>query len=213
MTPSINRYFELVNTRPQEFVNHGEIDIILDREELLRYSEENNRTLGVIYESRFHIFIVDLVRDKKGNVFCYERLLKTNPGGVVILTLHHGNFVLLKQYRHAMRDFQYAFPRGFGELKIDGLQNAKKEMSEELKSNTDNYALLGTVIADSGVCGNEVQVYKCDITDEVATSDSEGIVGGIEVTAAEIQEMIQNRQITDGFTLAALQLYQNSKSN
>ncbi len=207
MEKSINRYFEFLQSHPEEFVNCGELDIILDRDAIIDYSIQNNRQLGVIYASKYHIFIVDLVRDKKGNLFCYERLLNTTPGGTVILTLHNDKFVLLKQYRHAMRDFQYAFPRGFGEIGLSNLKNAQKEMSEELQNDSTNYAFLGKVIPDSGVCGNEVFVYKCDITDIVRTSDTEGIVGGIEVSPEEIRQMICDGKITDGFTLAALQLY------
>lgn len=206
---ALERYFALTRTRPEEFSNNGEFDIILDYDTLLQYSQEHDHMLGVIYESKYHIFVVDLVRDKKGNVFPYERLLKTIPGGVVILTMHQGNFVLLKQYRHAMRTYQYAFPRGFAELNLTSVENAKKETSEELKSTTDNFIYLGTVIADSGVSGNLVQVYKCEIVDDIAVENVEGITGIIEVSEEEFRNMVYNHDITDGFTLAAITLYRS----
>jgi ADP-ribose pyrophosphatase len=198
-----------MKARPEEFINSGELDIIIDYDTLLKYCEDNNRALGVVYESKYHFLVVDLVKDKNDKVFAYERILNTNAGGSVILTMHNGNYVLLKQYRHALRKFQYAFPRGFAELNITGEKNARKEASEELNSQTDNYTFLGKVVADSGLEGNYVDVYKCDIVDEVLASNTEGITGAIEVSECELKNMIQNNEITDGFTLSALALYKN----
>lgn len=202
---TLDRYYKLMSERPKDFKNHGEIDIILNRSELEAYQKENNVTLGVIYESRFHLLLVDLVRDINGTVFTYERMLNAVPGGTVMVTVHNGKFVLLKQYRHAMRDFQYAFPRGFKELGLTSLENAKKELSEELNNTTANYEKLGAVVADSGLCGNIVDVFKCEIVDDLFFKvKTEGIVDILEVTDEELTKMIHNNQITDCFSLAAI---------
>ena len=122
-----------------------------------------------------------------------------------MVTVHNGKFVLLKQYRHAMRDFQYAFPRGFKELGLTSLENAQKELSEELNNTTAKYKKLGSVVADSGLCGNIVDVFKCEIVDDlVFTVKTEGIVNILEVTEEELTKMIYNNQITDCFSLAAI---------
>lgn len=110
--------------------------------------------------------LVDLVKDSKGDVFAYERIVHTATGNaIVVIPKYHNKYLLLKQFRHAIRTEQYAFPRGFGEDGLTGEENAKKELSEEInaiiKENSLTY--LGKTVSDSGLCGDNVLVYQCEV--------------------------------------------------
>ena len=49
----------------------------------------------------------------------------------VCVPVFEGRFVLLRQYRHAIREFQYGFPRGFGEAGVSVEENVREEIQEE----------------------------------------------------------------------------------
>lgn len=208
---SLNKYFDLIKKRPYEFID-GEIQIIIDRNKLNQYEYENNCDLGLIYESPYHILIKDLVcSDNK--IFVYERLLKRNPNNaVVIIPVYNGKFVLIKQFRHALRDFQICFPRGFGEQGISVIENAKNELSEELSCKILSCDVLGKIVADSGICGDKVSICFCDITEPNINSGYEGIKSIEILSLNEIVELVNKNIINDGFSLSALNLYM-SKHN
>lgn len=202
-----NRYKELMVERPYEFTNIdgvGSLSVLTDESRVLEYENTHNVTIGVVYESKYHLLLVDLVENENGDVFTYERLLKrVATGAVVIIPQFEGKFLLLKQFRHAIRDYQLSFPRGFGEDEISVEENASKELSEELGAVANNFVKLGNVIADSGICGNSVSVYKCNVISFENDIHDEGISSVVEVSEQEFQHLINMGKITDGFTLAA----------
>lgn len=219
MNEELKKYFDFMQKRPEEFIKSDLLSIITDEDFIEKYCLENNVRIGVVYESRFHIMVVDLVKDNKGRVFTYERIINTVPGGTVMLTLHNGKYVLLDQFRHALRNKQYAFPRGFRELGISSLENAKKEISEEIhihdKESDVSYKFLGKVVADSGLSGNIVDIYCVIINnseEKLYSKDTEEIIASIEVTDEKFQDMVHEGIITDGFSLSAYSLFKAKKN-
>lgn len=214
MTNELKRYYSLIKERPDEFIQNDNLQIITDEEIIDDYCKQHNVKIGVIYESKYHLLVVDLVKDNKERVFTYERIINTICDETVMLTLHNGKFVLLNQFRHATRNFQYAFSRGFKEVGIFSLDNAKKEMGEEVHTEKSeiSYSLLGKVIADSGLNGNVVDVYVARISDnhgKLYANDTKGIIDCIEISEKEFLEMVKNGKILDGFTLSAYSLFKS----
>lgn len=203
------RYLELKNERPDIFANNGSIHIVLDETIVAEYQEKNNRKIGVVYESPYNILIVDLVYEEEGEYFAYERLVPAvETGAVVMIPIYKGSFIVLKQYRHALRDYQYAFPRGFGEKGLTPQENCKKELKEEIGGQVIKAEYLGEVTPDSGVQGNIVSVYACELSSYAYDIRSEGICDIMEINQSQIKDMVAKGNITDGFTLAALSIYE-----
>ncbi len=203
---SLTKYLDLIKKRPEEFVNvagNGSLEIITDKNILTQYIEDNNTVLGVIYESRYHILLVDLVKDCNGRIFQYERLLKQTPGGSVIVPVYKGKFILLKQFRHSMRKETLCFPRGFQEPDLTPEANAANELREELGVEDFKLRFLGNVVADSGVCGNEVAIYYAELNEKPFFKRTEGITQLIEMD----EEELGKSDISDGFTLSGIALY------
>lgn len=202
------RYLELKQERPDLFNDNGTIHIVMDESIVAAYQEKNNCKIGVVYESAYNIMVVDLVYEEEGKYFAYERLVPAvESGAVVILPIYDGSLLLLKQYRHALRDYQYAFPRGFGEKGITVEENLRKELKEEIGGEVINIEYLGQVSPDSGVQGTVAEVYACELSVYDKDSKSEGICEILEVAPLELKKWISAGKITDGFTLAALGLY------
>ncbi|MBQ8804716.1 MAG: NUDIX hydrolase [Tyzzerella sp.] len=201
------KYKKLMAERPQHFISSKELEIITDEKLVTDYENRTGKTIGVNYESKYRIMVVDLAYDGK-KYFAYERLLPAvDTGAVVIVPMYNGNFVLLEQFRHALRGHQYAFPRGFASEGYSAEENCRKELQEELGCETKEVVFLGTVVADSGLSGDKVSVYVCTIDSYEEYQGYEGICSTIELTPEEFTNYITKGKINDGYSLSAYAMY------
>lgn len=203
---TIDKYLCLMKERVSDFVD-GEFKIISDKQTLMKYEKENECHLGVVYESQYHIMVKELVF-VNGGLCEYERILKCNTGNaVVVIPVYNDKFVLLNQFRHATRGYQLCFPRGFGERNLSSYENSEKEIKEELKCDVLSNKIIGTVVADSGICGERVFVHLCEITQPRTMCNYEGIKNIHCVDKENLSLLIHSGKITDGYTLSAVCLY------
>ena len=73
-------------------------------------------------------------------------------GAVVIIAKHQGKCLLIKKFRHSIRDTQICFPRGYSENGKDKYQVVQRELKEELNTESVNRPILiGEIIVDSGL--------------------------------------------------------------
>ncbi len=209
------RYMELREQRPAAF-QQGMLEIITDPDTVDAYCETTGKRLGVLYESPYHLLVVDLVRQVaegdaagSGKPFSYERMLPAvASGAVVAIPVYQGRFVLLRQYRHALREYMLSFPRGFGEVGISGRDNLCKELHEEIGAQeVKNIKRLGTVAADSGILGTKAEVFCCEVDCLCSRKGYEGIESLELLSQSELSDKIRAGAISDGFTLAAFALY------
>ena len=203
-------YLDLAEERPELFKASSRLLIIMDYESVQQFEANTGKKIGVVYRSAYNLLVMDLVENMKGECFAYERLIPAvKKGAIVSIPVYDGRFVLLKQYRHAMRAFQYAFPRGFGEEGLSAGENLQKEIKEETGADVKKINYVGTVIADSGIGSNEVDVFACEITEPQLKLHYEGIEAMELLTEKELVEWIAEGRITDGFTLSGYALYKS----
>lgn len=210
---AIERYKLLTIERPEEFrpSDKGLIRIVTDMNTLEKWQAENpDRPIGVVYESKFHLMVVDLIDGGGGKYYTYERILEQNPGAAVVMPITEDNkIVLLKQFRHAMREEQLQLPRGFGTAKMTAEENARKEAGEEIGADDEKPIELGTVVANSGLSGVRVKVFLFKINDYRTVYGKEGIVEANAYSKEEFKNLVKEGKINDGFTLSAWTLYEN----
>lgn len=202
-------YQKLMEERPAAFVGKiGEdcmLEIVTDLDAICDFEEKTGQTIGVAYKSAYSMMVVDLVKDTKGRMFGYERQMPAVArGAVVCLTRWQGKYILIRQYRHSLRAYQYAFVRGFGEAGLSAAENAEKELQEELAAADITTRYLGSMVADSGASGGMVDVFACEISDWKYTEGYEGIKDAVVLAEEEMKAWIREGKITDGYTLAAL---------
>ena len=182
--------------------------VVTDRAAVMQFeTSAQGRPIGIAYSSPYNRLLVDLVEDAQGRRFAYERVLPTAKNAVVVVPRFEGKFVLLRQFRHALRTFQWAFPRGYGEAGVSAQDNAAKELFEELRVRPlAPPRHLGSVVPDSGLSGGRAEVFVCDIPSPQPEVGYEEIEGYTCVSPAELDALVQGGEIDDGFTLAALTL-------
>ncbi|MDE6785361.1 MAG: NUDIX domain-containing protein [Ruminococcus sp.] len=206
----IIQYLDFIKEYGLPYKTSDIMRIITDYDELVTYSDVHNVNLGLIYKSNYNIFVVDLVENVRGERFTYERIVKTRRGNsVVVVPMIEDKFVLLKQFRHTLGNYQFAFPRGYGEPDISVEDNVKKEISEELNASASEIEIIGKVVADSGICGEAVNVIRCKINQLHVDGIYEGIKTYYLMSSTEINQYIKSGLITDGFTLSAWSILKN----
>jgi ADP-ribose pyrophosphatase len=127
----------------------------------------------------------------------------------VAIAVHQGRFILLQQYRHAIRQAQYSFPRGYAEPEDTPAENARRELREELHAVIKKEPVfLGRIAADSGLTSCQAYVYLVEIASLNTSVGHEGILNHVAVTPSELKAWIHDKKITDGFTLGAFALYE-----
>ncbi len=210
-TAAWQKYLLLMKERPDDFAQ-GPLEIVTDAGLVDRFYEENRKELGVLYRSPYHILVVDLVRDMedRDRLFAYERLLPAADGAAVVaVPVYNGKFILLCQFRHAVRKDVLAFPRGFGENGLGSEDNLKKELKEELQvDQVEDIRPLGSIAADTGSLSGQADVYFCRVSRPRIRQGYEEIEELVYADEAGLRQMIARGEIIDGFTLAAFALYQ-----
>lgn len=205
---SIIRYLELVAKYPHAFNQNKLLPIILDSTLLEHYCKKYQTQLGVIYESSFYIFVVDLIQRSDGHYYPYSRIINPRTtNGIVIVPTYQDNFILLKQFRHGTRNYQLEFPRGYSEINVLPIDNVSKELFEEIGAHTSHIQHLGNIISDSGLNGGLVDVFLAEITQLGHLSKDEGIEDILIVSKSELKKMVESNIIKDCFTLSALLKY------
>lgn len=201
------------SSHPEAFTPSAEIPIAdtNDRDtlrELVRFSELHHQAFGVIHQSRYNTVLVDPVTKPDGTFYPFERVLPTAGNGIVIVARRAGKFILLRQYRHALRKEQYSFPRGYAEPDATPAENVRRELTEELHA-VLRYApqSLGFLEPDSGLTSRRTEVFLAELDDYAASIHHEGILEVREASLKEMKRLILDGILSDGYTIGALELW------
>lgn len=213
-----DRYFALMRDRPDLFANppNAPITIVLDEEEIRAVEAHMAEQLaakglprewaqvGVTYEDQYLMLLRDAVRFQDGTPGTYIRSVAPAGGvpGVIVLPVCKGNALLLRHFRHGARSWLLEFPRGFGEAGFTGDENARRELGEEIAGRVARLVPLGPLHIDGG-SGQVDELFYAELDGYGAHDQMEGIAEVIAVPLPELDRMVAEAEITDGFTLAA----------
>ncbi len=233
-----DRYREWIAKKPGWFRNPDGpvgIHIATDPDEIATIREEMRRRLasrgisarradawtriGIVYEDPYLCLVRDAVRFEPGHVpGTYIRQMPTGdgPGGVVVLPLVGDDILLVRIFRHALRDFSLEFPRGFCERPPRGMDpdaaiewNARRELAEETGAEAETIEHLGTCHTDTSFSGSGVAFCAARILSFGEPQVSEGIDQVVRISRPEMERRIAENGIVDGLTLMA---YAKAKS-
>jgi 8-oxo-dGTP pyrophosphatase MutT (NUDIX family) len=168
----------------------------------------------LVYENRWIQLYDDIVEMPDGNEGTYVRLqYHHNPVGVVVIPLLPDKRVLLVDVnRYAIDRFSKEFPRGGGKIGESLEQSAIRELSKETNIVPDALHSLGYLFPDNAIMTTKVGVVvaNCpiDSIEHICTNPNEAIVSASFLPLTDVWSMVASGDITDGFTLGALALYE-----
>ncbi len=150
----------------------------------------------------FDVVSEDLVLPNGSHV---KREFVTHPGAVVIIPrLNSHSLLLIRQYRHAIRESILEFPAGTLEEGENPIECAKREVVEETGYSASDWADLGEIVPGPGFC-NEVQYcfVAGDLKPSSQSLDEDEVIEVVEMSIADIQQEIATGRIKDAKSIAA----------
>lgn len=220
---SIERYLEFQKRYPSLFQPREHRHIVLDRGRLERFAERSGQALGVLVQSPYLFFLVDLVESEQsdGSLFEYTYLrvvyrhqLHGGTNVAVVGTISDPALgpkdavILLQQERHATGRCHLEIPRGFGEEGLSGEENALKELSQETGFIGEHATLLGETFTDTGLTDAHVAFYHVPAVARSAPEPEmqEALEGVVVIPKDDLREQVRSGKIDDAFTVQALAL-------
>jgi ADP-ribose pyrophosphatase len=211
-------YMRLVQSRPELFCNPAGagFEILLDDAQICHAEKqvaENLRAVGapaewaevgVAFQDQYTLILRDAVRFPDGSLGTYIRMVgPAEPfPGVVILPIWQGKVLLIRHFRHATRSWHLEIPRGFG-VDADARVSARRELEEEIEASDIILQSLGQVYADAGASDSAVALFYAEIGSYGRPERHEAITGIEPVDVAELERMIRDGEVNDGYLLSA----------
>lgn len=161
----------------------------------------------VIYEGKVFGVRRDEVAEPNGLRAIREVI--THPGSVVVLpVLQNGRFVMIRQYRHATRQYLWELVAG----RIDGGETVKKAAARELLEETGYRAKRYSVFLDlfptPGFLEERMYIVLAEgLTEGKAQPEEDEKIEVCIFGAKKLKQMMQDGRLRDAKTIAALLYY------
>jgi ADP-ribose pyrophosphatase len=208
------RYFRLMQDRPDLFDNGkaSGIEILTSSDEIEAAQESARRTrqtrgmdvsdlrVGVLATDPYMTILRDAVRFSDGTLGLYNRIVEIRSAAV--LPLLDGRPVLIRIFRHGLRDWSWEFPRGGCEPGETSEATIRREVHEEIGANIRDLRPLGDFTPGGSSLCIRADLYAAHI-DGVGQPDRADAISDIKVAdVPEVEEMIRSSKIIDGFSLS-----------
>ncbi|NFV78632.1 NUDIX hydrolase [Magnetospirillum aberrantis] len=191
-------YEELQRAHPELFNNPDDAPI------RVRAKAAGDGTHGILYADPYLLLLRDPVVFASGRAGSYLRIIDQPIGvpGVAVLPRHQGNIILINHFRHATRRHHLEIPRGYGETGRSSVENAAKEVLEEIGGHIEHLINLGSLTWNSGLSNGCTDLFLADLDEIGAPATEEGVSAIMPVTLSIFEEWIASGRIADSFTIA-----------
>jgi ADP-ribose pyrophosphatase len=174
-------------------------------------SEKVNFTIlkhDILFEGRVLNLYKDLIQYDDGQNDSRE--VVEHYGGSTVLAVTDNSLILVKQYRHPLKQFVYELPAGKLNLNEDPLNCAKRELKEETGYTATNWEKIISFHTTPGYSSEKLHIYLAtDLTKgEQELELGERNLEVIVVDFIEALKMIKNEEITDSKTIIGILLGQ-----
>ena len=158
---------------------------------------------GVFYEDDWIYVLRDVVRFPGGGLGTHHRIIhKGGPESVGILPRFEGRLVLLRHFRHGLRDWALEFPRGGGETGHSAEATARGELREELGAEALSLIPLGLLFPQNNLMTTHLRLFFAELGGIGAVNKAEGIAEVRAVTVAELERLIDSDVVNDAASVA-----------
>lgn len=196
----LQEYFDLLNQHPKTLgpigdASKGEIEIVLNPRKIQEIEKQRNVKVGIVHRDRFWVWIRDAVLFPSGSYGTYNRMLWVSSlqgiAGVAVVPMTlDGKFVLIRNYRHATRSWEYEVPRGNVSAGETAEQAAIREVQEETGLRVKELKFVGFMQPDSGLVNTKVAIFVANVEQDQNPNpeDSEAIDGIVLFSRAQIAQ-------------------------
>lgn len=142
---------------------------------------------------------------------CIREMVE-HSGGASVLYVEDGKVLLVRQFRYAYGESIYEIPAGKLEAGEDPMLAAARELEEEAGVKAGRLELMFTLYPTPGYTNEKIYIYQAFDCEKVNARLDDGEFLDVEYIPLEkTKEMLENGEIRDGKTIAALQAYFLSK--
>ena len=156
-----------------------------------------------IYEGK--VFDVSISKIREGETE-YEREIVEHKGSAVIVPVFADKTVaLVRQYRHAAREFLLEIPAGTLEKGENPETGARRELEEEIGVTAEKIEKLTEFYVSPGFLTEKMHVFLAtELTKTVQNLEADEIIEIEKVTFEQAFEKIKNGEIKDAKTIVGL---------
>lgn len=164
----------------------------------------------VIYENPWVNLYVDKVQFPGGRIIERHHILEFEKEAVAILVENAQDQVLLVHaYRYTTNSIEWEVPAGIVEPGEPIIEAAEREVREESGYETKDHELVYTFYPMNGISNKVFHIVHSRAAGGTGVFDPNEVEEFKWVSKSEIQRMIKERLVQDGFTLTALLLHLN----
>ncbi len=132
----------------------------------------------------------------------------THPGAVMIIPQDQdGNYYMIRQYRHPIKEEIFEFPAGLIEPDEDLEICAQRELQEEINKAAGKMEYIGMIYTVPGYSNEKIYIYKATgLYDSILEKDKNEVITPEKYSAAQIHQLIKDNKILDAKTICAVTL-------
>ena len=155
-----------------------------------------------VYESER--FCVRREQLQRPDASVLERDMVTHPGAVVVIARESDQtFIVLRQYRHPIRETILEFPAGTLDRAEEPLACAKRELTEETNLSAANWQALGTLYPAPGFCDERQHLFLAqDLTPQAGQLDEDEVIEVLHMSEQEIVRAISSGEMNDAKSIS-----------
>ncbi len=138
----------------------------------------------------------------------------THPGAAVMIpVLSNGNLIMVEQYRYPLKKVFLEFPAGKRDPQEVTSETAIRELKEEVGCEAKKWTYLTQIHPAIGYCNEFIDIYVAEEMNDVGYKRDEGeFLNLVEISLDEALDLLDQGQMTDVKTVAALLFYSRWKN-
>ncbi len=131
------------------------------------------------------------------------------PDWVVVMAVHDGNFVLVRQWRHGEDRITLEFPGGVADEGEDPVRTALRELEEETGYRAGKITCLGRVSANPALFKNHFSVFLAEELVQTGCQhlDADELLKYEELPVEEVIRRFGDGELTHAYMGTALAFY------
>jgi len=205
-------YLSFARAHPALFVNPSQrgIIVLLEEDEIREAESQESQRLeaqgmpvewamvGIAYQDQYVLLLRDAVRYPDGSLgVCIRSVEEVERAtGVVVLPVYQGQVLLIRHFRHEMRDWQLEIPQGFVIPGLSSEESIRIELKEEIDATFSRLISLGKVHVDTSSSSNYVELFFANIDSYGEVELQEGITELLPTPVSQVEQMIRANEIT-----------------